>query len=100
MSQENPPRPAMGVYKAPPSKSNRYVQICANADCPPHKNLTVRPSKATARNAFNACQKRPFEPWRTVRPHGADRSPFIVSNHTEQSQGLSIQNVSRRTVRP
>jgi len=99
MSQESPLRPAMGEYIAPPSKSNRYVQICAIADCPPHKNRTVRPSNATARTTLNACQKRPLCPWLTVRPSGADCPQFKVSKHTELSQVCRFQMLGRRTVR-
>ena len=94
-----PPRPAMGVYIAHPSKSNRYVQNCAITDCPLHKNRIVRYSNATARNAFNVCQRRPFEPWRTVRAPGADRPQLKVSHHQRQTTSL-VQNSQRPADRP
>ena len=94
MSQESPPQPAMGVYIAPPSKSNHYVQNCAIADCPFHKNWTVRHSNATARNTFNVCQRRPFEPWRTVRAPGVDR-PQLKDPHN-QRQTTSLEQNSQR----
>ena len=99
MSQEGPPRPAMGVYISPPSKSNRYVQNCAIADCPLHKNRTVRHSNATARNAFNVCQRRPVDPWRTVRAPGADRLQLKVPHHQRQTTSL-VQNSQRPADRP
>ena len=99
MSQESPPRPATGVYIAPPSKSNRYVQNCAIADCPFHKNWTVRHSNATARNTFNVCQRRPFEPWRTVRAPGVDR-PQLKDPHKQRQTTSLEQNSQRPADRP
>ena len=94
-----PPRPAMGVYIAPPSKSNRYVQNCAIADCPLQKNRTVRHSNATARNAFNVCQRRLVDPWWTVRAAGADHLQLKVPHHQRQTTSL-VQNSQRPADRP
>ena len=94
-----PPMAGHGDIYSPFLEIQPLCSNCAIADCPLHKNRTVRHSKATARNAFNVCQRRPFEPWRTVRATGADHPQLKVPYHQRQTKSL-VQNSQRPADRP
>src|SRR6185312_3046819 len=56
------------------------------ADCPPHKNRTVRHSKPTARTAIIMCQSRPLEPRADCPlPRGGLSVVQKVSTHRNRS---------------
>ena len=69
------------------------------ADCPPHKNQTVRHSNPTARTAMIMCQSRPLEP-RADCPHPWG-GPSAVQNFepTNLQTSLTKSRSDRRTVR-
>ena len=71
----------------------------AFADCPPHKNRTVRHSNPTARSAMIMCQSRPLELSRTVRVLLADRPQFRHSEHSEIQRLWTNLKFEGRTVR-
>jgi hypothetical protein len=51
---------------------------------------TVRHLNPTARSAINVCQRRPLEPWRTVRTTLADRPPFNLKNPVRAEKCLCV----------
>src|SRR6185369_11593824 len=69
------------------------------ADCPPHKNRTVRHSKPTARTAIIMCQSRPLEPFADCpRPWGG-LSAVQNFEPTDLQTCLTKSGSYRRTVR-
>ena len=69
------------------------------ADCPPHKNRTVRHSKPTARTAIIMCQSRPLEPFADCpRPWGG-LSAVQNFEPTDLQTSLTKSGSYRRTVR-
>src|SRR6185295_1701579 len=72
---------------------------CVFADCPPHKNRTVRHSKPTARTAIIMCQSRPLEPFADCpRPWGG-LSAVQNFEPTDLQTSLTKSGSYRRTVR-
>src|SRR6185369_8405619 len=69
------------------------------ADCPPHRDRTVRHSKPTARTAMIMCQSQPLEPQADCpHPWGG---PSAVQNFepTDLQTSLTKTRSDRRTVR-
>ena len=76
------------------SRENRVF-----ADCPPHRDRTVRHSKPTARTTMIMCQSRPLEPRADCpRPWGG---PSVVQNFLpiDLQTSLTKSGSDRRTVR-
>src|SRR6185295_14639267 len=72
---------------------------CVFADCPPHKNRTVRHLKPTARTAIIMCQSRPLEPFADCpRPWGG-LSAVQNFDPTDLQTSLTKSGSYRRTVR-
>ena len=76
------------------SRENRVF-----ADCPPHRDRTVRHSKPTARTAMIMCQSRPLEPRADCpRPWGG-LSAVQNFEPTDLQTSLTKSGSDRQTVR-
>ena len=98
------PRPrggpsAVKSSKPPETKEHLWSLFKLTGGPSAPQGRTVRHSNATARNTFNVCQRRPFEPWRTVRAPGADHPQLKVSHHQRQTTS-PVQNSQRPADRP
>ena len=69
------------------------------ADCPPHKNRTVRHSNPTARTAMIICQSRPLEPLADYPHPWGGPSAFQNFEPTDLQTSLTKFSTDLRTVR-
>ena len=70
------------------------------ADCPPHRDRTVRHSKPTARNAMITCQNRPLEPFADCPLPRGGPSAIQTLRTLRETASLGKLKVEGRTVRP
>src|SRR6185295_16903213 len=69
------------------------------ADCPPHKNRTVRHSNTTARSAMIMCQSRPLEPFADCPRPFAGPSAVQTLRTLRETASLDNLKFEGRTVR-
>ena len=74
------------------SRENRVF-----ADCPPHRDRTVRHSKPTARTAMITCQSRPLEPFADCPRHRGGPSAIQTLRTLRETASLGKLKVEGRT---